>query len=117
MTLALILALSTIPTVGITQQWESYEYDYEGENSDYVECTVSAWTVEQRHDLPSGMTGWIYLGYIERWDFFRYVDSQRVAVVWWCDEQGNHGRELSMDDALCEMMSQRGVFEYAEEWK
>ena len=118
--IALLVAISLScepPTVGVSQLWEVFDYEYTQPDGEYAEATIAAYAVELRHALPCGVTGWRYIGYIQSTELYRYADSHELSVAWWCDVEGRSGRAMDVDNALYEMMQTRNVNEYAEVWR
>jgi len=118
--IALLVAISLScepPTVGVSQLWEVYDYDYTQPDGEYAEATVAAVAVERRHALPGGVTGWRYIGLIQTSELYRYADDHQITVAWWCDAAGNSGTALSTDDALREMLHHNAIRQYATQWR
>jgi len=109
-------ALADKPEVCITELWEVYDYDYDypDEGGSYCELTIWAWTVERRHKLPNGMTGWTYIGYLQLARVLHYDCECEENAAWWCDGNGNAGHAESAEDALDAMLKKNGISDKAK---
>ena len=113
----LFLILGTVafagePEVCITELWGIYDYDYDypDEGGSYAELTVWAWAVERKHELPNGMTGWAYVGYLQFARILHYDDDEREeTAAWWCDGTGRSGVDGTAEDALDTMLTKNGI--------
>jgi len=102
-----LLAAEPVPvTVCLTQLWEHYDYDYEGGEGDYAEIVTKAWAVEVGTDLPNGMTGWTYVGFIRLSKILFYDSYNEEDSAWWQNKAGHRGTADSVESA-CEQIVQR----------
>ena len=107
-------------TVCLTQLWEvyDYDYDYEDDYGGYAEIVVRAWTVEVKHDLPGGMTGWTYVGFIQLARILRYDSDEEYTEAWWSASSGKSGSEKTTEDAMRRILESRGpVGEIEVRWR
>ena len=109
----LLAALAAEPkpvTVCLTQLWEVYDYDYEhqDENGSYAELVTWAWTVEIKHDLPGGMTGWKYIGFIRLTRILWYDSNEEDTEAWWRSQTGKTGTEATTEDAARQILKHSG---------
>ena len=97
-------------TVCLTQLWEvyDYDYDYEDDNGGYAELVVWAWTVEVGSELPGGMTGWTYVGFIQLARVLRYDSDEEDTQAWWSAASGKSGSEKSTEDAMRRILEHTG---------
>ncbi len=97
-------------TVCLTQLWEVYEYDYDYMDDDgaYAELATCAWTVEVRSDLPNGMTGWTYVGFVQLTKIIRYDSDEDEAEAWWSARLGKTGSAATTEDAVRRILEHRG---------
>jgi len=112
-------ALADKPEVCVTELWEVYDYDYDDpeEGGSYAELTVWAWTVERKHKLPNGMTGWYYVGYLQLARILRYDDEYEENTAWWCHADGTSGTAATAEEALENIMEKQKVTEYDVTWR
>ena len=108
---ALCLAAEPVPEkeVCVTELWEVYDYDYDypDEGGSYAELTVWAWNVEIKSELPNGMIGWTYVGYIQLARILHYDDENEEQSGWWCSGRKS-GYTDTAEEALEALMQASG---------
>lgn len=107
---AVITAPPENPTICLTQLWEVYDYDYDhDDHGGYAELVVWAWTVEIKHDLDRGMTGWRYLGFIQLSRLLRYDTEDDENVAWWSSESGRNGTAPTTEGAVDAILNAQNI--------